>query len=144
MARGNIDNLVQNQERTPEQRRESAKNAGIASGNARREKREIQKALQRRLNGKYEIGEEDNKVKLGGYDAIAEAMIVRAVNGDVKAATFIRDTIGEKPVETVSLESDEMTGIEISFVNKSNKNTKKEKDPKIVGEFTPPSNTEEE
>ncbi|MBR2385681.1 hypothetical protein IKA92_07430 [bacterium] len=141
---GNIDNLVQNQDRTPEQRRESAKKAGLASGNARRERREIQKALQKRLNGKYEIGEEDNKQTLGGYDAIAEAMIVRAVNGDVKAATFIRDTIGEKPVETVSLESDEMTGIEISFVNKSNKNTKKEKDPKIVGEFTPPSNTEEE
>lgn len=141
MSKGNIENLVQNQLRTPEQRRKSAQNAGIASGKARKEKRELQKALQKRLDGEYIIGEDGNK--FGGYDAIAEAMIVQAIHGNVKAATFIRDTIGEKPVEAVSLESEEITGISINFVNKSNKITKKEKDPKIVGEFTPPSNTEE-
>lgn len=143
MPRGNPNNLVQNKEQTPEERRENAKKAGIASGQSRREKRYFQESLQKLLNGKYYIGDEENRKQLGGYDALAQAMILKAINGDVQAFKEIRDTIGEKPKDTVGFESESLSGIKISFVNKSNPNKKKETDPKIVGDYTPPSNVED-
>jgi lipopolysaccharide biosynthesis regulator YciM len=36
-------------------------------------------------------------------EAIMLAQIVEALNGNSKAATFIRDTIGEKPIEKVAM-----------------------------------------
>lgn len=140
MPRGNYQNLVQNKEQTPEERRANAHKAGIASGQSRRDKKHIQDALKRALDGKYEV---DNKT-LGGYDALALRMIKEALDGNVKAATFIRDTIGEKPKDTLEVESENLTGIKIKFVDKSNTRQTKEKDPKIVGEYTPPSNTTEQ
>ena len=41
----NEKNLIPNNERTPSERRENARKAGIASGQARREKKTIQKIL---------------------------------------------------------------------------------------------------
>ena len=41
----NEKNLIPNEERTPSERRENARKAGIASGQARREKKTIQKIL---------------------------------------------------------------------------------------------------
>ena len=41
----NEKNLIPNEERTPRERRENARKAGIASGQARREKKTIQKIL---------------------------------------------------------------------------------------------------
>jgi len=142
MARGNPGNLIQNEDRTPEERRENAKKAGIASGEARRNKRKLQESLQKLLKGKYEIGKDENAKTLGGYDALAESMIHEAINGNVKAFVAIRDTIGEKPVDVVDFENNDVTDIKISFVNKSNPNKGLKKDPKIVGDYTPPSNTE--
>lgn len=143
MPRGNLNNLVQNKEQTPEERRKNAKKAGIASGQSRREKKFIQESLQKLLNGKYYIGDEKDRKQLGGYDALAQAMILEAIGGNVQAFKEIRDTIGEKPKDTVGFESESLTGIKISFVNKSSPNKKKETDPKIVGDYTPPSNVEE-
>jgi len=139
MGRGNIDNL---RVPTSEEARKNGSKGGNASVKSRREKKHLQDALQKLLKGQYEIGKDDNKNKLGGYDAVAQSMILEAIGGNVKAATFIRDTIGEKPVDVVDFENNDVTGIEISFVNKSNPNKGKEKDPKIVGDYTPPSNTE--
>lgn len=141
MPRGNIDNL---KPPSTDEARNRGQKGGIASGQSRRERKLIQEALQRALSGNYGIVDDNGKnKKVVGYDALALSMIQQAIGGNVKAATFIRDTIGEKPTETVNFESDTLTGIKINFVDKSNKNTKKEKDPKIVGEYTPPSNSEE-
>ena len=41
----NEKNLILNEERTPSERRENARKAGVASGKARREKKTIQKIL---------------------------------------------------------------------------------------------------
>lgn len=41
----NEKNLIPNEERTPRERRENARKAGIASGKARREKKTIQNIL---------------------------------------------------------------------------------------------------
>lgn len=141
MPRGNIDNL---KPPSTDEARNRGQKGGIASGQSRRERKLIQEALQRALSGNYGIVDDNGKnKKVVGYDALALSMIQQAIGGNVKAATFIRDTVGEKPTETVNFESDTLTGIKINFVDKSNKNTNKEKDPKIVGEYTPPSNSEE-
>lgn len=132
----NSENLIPNYERTPTQRKENARKGGIASGKARREKKMIKDALQKALNSKYEVEGKDRK--LSGYEAMAIAMIMQALGGNVQAFKEIRDTVGEKPKDTLELESTEVTGIKIKFVNKSN-NKLKEEDPKIVGEYTPPS-----
>ena len=47
----NEKNLIPNEERTPSERRENARKAGIASGKARREKKTIQKILAELLDG---------------------------------------------------------------------------------------------
>ena len=47
----NEKNLIPNEERTPSERRENARKAGIASGKARREKKTIQKILADLLDG---------------------------------------------------------------------------------------------
>lgn len=141
MPRGNPQNLVQNKKRTSEERRENAQKAGIASGEARREKRMIQAALQQVLDGTFDL-DEDNK-QISGYKALAISMIKEALAGNVQAFKEIRDTIGEKPKDTVSFENENLTGIEVNFVDKSGTRQGKEKDPKIVGDYTPSTNTEE-
>ena len=47
----NEKNLIPNEERTPSERRENARKAGIASGKSRREKKTIQKILADLLDG---------------------------------------------------------------------------------------------
>lgn len=138
MPRGKIDNLIK---RSSNEARKIASKGGKASGESRRKKRELQGALQKLLDGKYEV----EGTTFNGYEAIAQKMILSAINGNVKAATFVRDTIGEKPVDVFDFNEKDVTGIKISFVDKSTpkKNGGKEIDPKIVGEYTPPSNVEE-
>ncbi len=137
MPRGNINNLIPNSELTPEQRKARAEKAGKASGEARRTKKYIREALQRALNGKYEI---DGQV-VSGYNALALRILQEALNGSVQAFKEIRDTI-EKPTDLIGIENDEIAGINITFVDKSKYSFRKEQDPKIVGDYTPPSNTD--
>lgn len=88
MARkgGAPENLVQNQNRTPEQRRAAAKKAGEASAQAYRLKHEFQKALSILLTDKTML-------------ELASAAIEKGKAGDMGAQAFIRDTMGQKPVE---------------------------------------------
>ena len=43
--------------------------------------------------------ENEDGEKISGAEAIATAMFLRACAGDTKAAVFVRDTAGQKPVE---------------------------------------------
>ncbi|MBQ8443765.1 MAG: hypothetical protein IJX25_00215 [Clostridia bacterium] len=138
MPRGNVNNLKRP---SSEEARKNGSKGGIKSGEVRREKRLIQDALQKALSGVFDV--DDHHRQVGGYDALAISMIKEALGGNVQAFKEIRDTIGEKPKDTVSVESSELTGIKINFVNKSGTRKGKEKDPKIVGDYTPSTNTEE-
>ena len=81
----NSKNLKLNSERTPSERREIAKKAGIKSGEKRRER----KALKEELLLLLSTGDTQKKLSV--------ALIEKAMNGEVKAFEVIRDTIGEKP-----------------------------------------------
>ena len=96
---------------------EEAKRGGIASGKARREKKMLKDALSVGLSialqgdSKDELENLDfagalNNPNLSMLDKIAVAMIAEAANGNVQAAAFIRDTMGEKPAEKIDVSAD--------------------------------------
>lgn len=101
-------NLEVNLELTPEQRREKASKAGKASAQARI-LRKTQAEIIRQI---LAIPEQDEKkrelLKTFGLegnfaDSINFSVMLKANSGDVEAARYLRDTIGEKPREGLEL-----------------------------------------
>lgn len=99
---------------TPEQRRENGRKGGIASGEAKRKKKAMRETLDVLLampmrSGKFaDIESIKNFAAIKGKNInVQEAMIIsmlqRAMKGDVKAAEWIRDTAGQKPVENMNM-----------------------------------------
>lgn len=99
----NYENIKDaNSNRTPSERRELAKNAGKASGEARRRKADFRKTLNMLLTA--EIDNEEYKPILESLgvectleSAILMAQIKEAMAGDTKAATFIAKYSGQSP-----------------------------------------------
>ena len=83
----NNKNLISIGSRTTEEQRKITSKGGIASGKARREKRQLKEELLLLLNT-------DNTAS-----KISIALINEAMNGNVRAFEIIRDTIGEKPTD---------------------------------------------
>lgn len=108
----NEQNLIPNSERTPKQRRENAQKAGIASGEARRKKRDLKLAMQLLLEQEIEG---KNGEKKTGAEAIAVAQFKKALKGDTRAFEVIRDTSGQKPIEKV-----EQVNIDGEYLDKVN------------------------
>lgn len=94
----NEQNLIKNEDLTPEQRRNNASKAGKASGEARRKKKLLRECLE-------ELLEKEMKDKSGntvsGAEALAVKLFKKAMDGDVKAFEVLRDTSGQKPVEKI-------------------------------------------
>lgn len=99
---------------TPEQRRENGRKGGIASGEAKRKKKAMRETLDvllsmRMKNGKFaDIESITSFAALKGKNiSVQEAMIIsmlqRAMKGDVKAAEWVRDTAGQKPVDNTNV-----------------------------------------
>ena len=108
----NEKNLLKAEDLTPSELRERAQKGGIASGKARREKKLMRETLDALLsmpikNGKYaDVDSIRNFAALKGknisvQEAIMIAQIQKAMKGDTKAAEYVRDTIGQKPVDNV-------------------------------------------
>lgn len=131
----NEKNLIPNSQRSPNELREMTSKGGKASGRARARKKTMRETLQALLQLPCEIdGEIGN-----GYLSTCVALFKEAQGGNVKAFEVIRDTIGEKPINGVSLESGDeaMKEITIAFVDKSKQKVQREQDPKIIGDYTP-------
>lgn len=86
--------------RTTEERQALAIKAGKASGEARRAKRDIRKALEALLEKDYQ--DKSGNV-MSGTEAIALKQMEKAMKGDSRAFELIRDTIGQKPIERVQV-----------------------------------------
>lgn len=82
---------------------------GKASGEARRKKKSLQAALQALMEHRTPVdvsAELGLKKSTSNYEAMAVRMLYKALmDGDVRAAEFIRDTCGEKPVAQVKAET---------------------------------------
>ena len=79
---------------------EEAKRGGIASGEARRRKRDIRLALEALLE--KDISDKNGNV-MTTTEAIALKQIEKALKGDTKAFEVVRDTVGQKPTEKLDV-----------------------------------------
>ena len=88
----NVQNLKAPQ--STEEARERGKKGGIASGIAKRKRKSMKEDLLLLLSLPSGVLEGQTE-----QDAMLVSVLRRAQSGDVGAAAFIRDTIGEKPKE---------------------------------------------
>lgn len=111
----NDENL--NPVKSKNEARERGRAGGIASGKARREKRLMRETLDILLsmsmkNGKYaDVDSIRSFAALKGknisvQEAILIAQVQKAMKGDTRAAEYIRDTIGQKPVDNVVIDGE--------------------------------------
>ena len=95
MANG-MDNLIPNSERSPEEVRENGRKGGIASGVARRRKKDLREACLAILETEITTKSGD---KMTGSEAMVAKLFQQAMKGNIKAFIALRDTAGQKPVE---------------------------------------------
>lgn len=108
------DNLLKAENLTSEELRTRATNGGIASGKARREKKAMKETLALLLSMPLQAGDAADIEEIQNYaaikgknitvqEAIMMAQIKKAVKGDTRAAEFIRDSSGNKPVDGLEI-----------------------------------------
>jgi hypothetical protein len=76
---------------------EEQKAGGIASGKARRQRKLLREAADDLLNEVIKSSKGDKF----GSEALMMAQFRKALQGDTKAAEYIRDTAGQKPIEKI-------------------------------------------
>ena len=99
----NEKNLIPNDQRTPEERRQNAQKAGIASGVSRRRKRSLKEAADLYLSLPVTDRRTWNKIARKGVDpedidnqmAMIIGLAAAATAGDAKAAKVSVDLLGE-------------------------------------------------
>jgi len=125
------ENLIPFNERTEEEQRELARMGGIASGEARRRKRDIKDTLDILLSKPFKLKNKGYKsivtqLKSLGIDeseidnqmAMTYALFLTTLNGSknsVNAFNSIRDTLGEKPTEKIKADVDTDVNIKIEL-----------------------------
>ena len=101
--------MIKNSERTPSERRENAKKAGVASGKARRKKANLKKAFETILQADVASPNVKKQLEELGFDstnemALAMVMMQKAMKGNVRAfeqiskltTTDAKDTLDKK------------------------------------------------
>ena len=116
---GSKDNLKkgnpETQFKSGRQAVEAGRRGGIASGKAQKEKKALRETLEWLLNLPIKDGKatDTDKIKniaqvkgknITMQEAIMLSMLQKAARGDVRAAEFIRDTIGQKPDGRMSID----------------------------------------
>jgi hypothetical protein len=115
----NTKGLVQNQERTPSERRESAQKAGFASGEARKKRKALKELMEIALQMDEQNEGYRSMMKKAGWkdmdqmSVITQGLIQRAKTGDVQAYNAIRDIIGEKPAEKMEVSGDLLSHLRV-------------------------------
>ena len=104
MTVANEENLIPNEERTPSERRENARKAGIASGKARRRKRSMKEAADLFLSLPVSDKRKFNKAVRRYVDVedidnqilMIMGLVDAATDGDAGAAKVVIDLLGER------------------------------------------------
>lgn len=92
----------------------SAKEASKKGAEARAERRTFREGLLLLLNEplKDKGGNVTDKTT---QDAIIAGLVKRAINGDTRAFEMIRDTIGEKPIQEVAVNTGDFSALDEAF-----------------------------
>lgn len=104
----NSDNL---RTLTSDEAREIGRKGGKASAKARQEKKQMRETLELLLSMPLENASIDCLENIKGFkdlkgknitvqDAIMIAQVQKALKGDIRAAEYIRDTAGQKPINS--------------------------------------------
>lgn len=109
--KGNINNLIPNSDRSPEEVRENGRKGGINSGETRRKKKLMKDQIELLLSLPLKDKNAKDRLKKLGIDGdnldnqmvIIISMWQKALKGDVKAFNTLRDTVGEKPKEVIEV-----------------------------------------
>lgn len=107
----NIQNLIKNEDLTPEQRRKNASKAGKASAKKRQQNKTFKEIISRFLDGQVsderlkqqmiDFGFADKEVS--NKSCAVFALWKEAIKGNTKAFELLRDTIGEKPQDKINI-----------------------------------------
>lgn len=79
---------------------EEQKKGGIASGEARRKKRDLRLAFEALLEKEFKGKSGES---LSGAEVLAMKQFEKAMKGDTRAFEVLRDTAGQKPVDKVMI-----------------------------------------
>lgn len=113
-----LQNLIPFNELTEEQHRAIARAGGLKSAEVRKARKTGREIAQQLLAMEMSDDQIDDvlagaKAILGddkSVYAVMQAKMIQCANmGDVKAATFVRDTAGDKPDDKIQLETDPIT-----------------------------------
>lgn len=90
---------------------EEASKGGRKSAKNRKDRKTFREGLLLLLNEplKDKSGVATDKTT---QDAVIAGLVKRAISGDVRAAEFIRDTIGEKPVQDVKVSTGDFSALD--------------------------------
>ena len=116
------DNLRSLNTRAPEEKQRIQSAGGKASAAAKKERRRLEELANQILNLQLPDDEairgelEDHGIDPTCDAGIVLAQVKRALNGDVKAAVWIRDILGENPGNRVTVDVDYMT-TPVSFLD---------------------------
>lgn len=105
MPRDGTKNLIPMNKLTEDKQKLIAQLGGKASGASRRRKKAMREQLEVMMSLKVKEESTINKLKkmgikksdMNNQTALLMAVFLKGLNGDVKAAEFIRDTLGENP-----------------------------------------------
>lgn len=99
---------------TSAEARELGRKGGLASAAKRAERKSFRDGLLMLLNEplKDKSGAATDKTT---QDAVIAGLIKKAIAGDMRAVEFIRDTIGEKPVDQVKVSGGNFEALEAAF-----------------------------
>lgn len=106
------DNLRSFNEMEPEERKAMQRKGGINSGKARRERKAMREQAEMLLSLPIKKTKTKDKLKelgikngdLNNQMALIVSMYHKALSGDVSAASWIRDIVGEKPVDKINVD----------------------------------------
>lgn len=94
--KGNTDNLIKNEDLTPEERRENARKAGEASGKARAKNASIRKILLDSFHNATVAKDKDGK-DITGAEFTAMQIVAGIKKGNMKMLELYLAMVGEKP-----------------------------------------------
>lgn len=129
MGKGRIENLIRNEDLTPEERRASARRAGLASGEARRRRKTLRELATLFGSGDAPDKVRENFIKQGVIDpsdelsndlAVIIAQYDKAYDGNTRAATYIAEIKGERIQRIETMELDQSLEAMNEFFARSN------------------------
>lgn len=105
----------------PEGRRfepgDRAREIGRKGGKNSKAKQKMRKTLREELLAllSEQITDKNSGRQMEAQRAMSTALIQQALRGNVKAFEIVRDTIGEKPVDNISISTTDMSALDEAF-----------------------------